>query len=161
MEAGRGDAATATPLGDASNAGDDAPSRLSSPPMTSPKTRPPWLAPLEHVLPEDFHRHRTDASLELMASLAPPAVKRTGARASKHERDVARWREEAGAVRDVLLRREADARADASPPYPSPYPLAAGIASGYPPRDIGTRPRGNPAREQGRCGARHLRGDRR
>ena len=112
MEAGRGDAATATPLGDASNAGDDAPSRLSSPPMTSPKTRPPWLAPLEHVLPEDFHRHRTDASLELMASLAPPAVKRTGARASKHERDVARWREEAGAVRDVLLRREADARAE-------------------------------------------------
>ena len=45
-----------------------------------------------------------------MQSLAPPSVKTTGTGATRLDRDVKRWREEAGQVSDILLRREHDER---------------------------------------------------
>ena len=82
----------------------------SVPPADRPRTRPPNLPPLDEILPDDLRVERTRAAIELMQSLAPPSVKTTGTGATRLDRDVKRWREEAGQVSDILLRREHDER---------------------------------------------------
>ena len=82
----------------------------SVPTAERPRTRPPNLRPLDEILPDDLRVERTRAAIELMQSLAPPSVKTTGTGATRLDRDVKRWREEAGQVSDILLRREHDER---------------------------------------------------
>ena len=82
----------------------------SVPTAERPRTRPPNLPPLDEILPDDLRVERTRAAIELMQSLAPPSVKTTGTGATRLDRDVKRWREEAGQVSDILLRREHDER---------------------------------------------------
>ena len=80
--------------------------------VATPRTRvpgkaskvPPNLAPLESVLPEDMRLAHTSTTLELMqAHVSATDTKRGDTRL---RRDVRRWRDEAGAVRDALLLRE-------------------------------------------------------
>ena len=82
----------------------------SVPTAARPRTRPPSLRPLDEMLPEDLRAERTRAAIELMQSLAPPSVKTTGTGTTRLDRDVKRWREDAGKVSDILLRREHDER---------------------------------------------------
>ena len=80
--------------------------------VVTPRTRvpgkaskvPPNLAPLESVLPEDMRLAHTSTTLELMQAHVSATDTKGGD--TRLRRDVRRWRDEAGAVRDALLLRE-------------------------------------------------------
>ena len=80
--------------------------------VATPRTRvpgkasnvPPNLAPLESVLPEDMRLAHTSTTLELMQAHVSATDTQRGD--TRLRRDVRRWRDEAGAVRDALLLRE-------------------------------------------------------
>ena len=80
--------------------------------VATPRTRvpgkaskvPPNLAPLESVLPEDMRLAHTSTTLELMQAHVSSTDTQRGD--TRLRRDVRRWRDEAGAVRDALLLRE-------------------------------------------------------
>ena len=80
--------------------------------VATPRTRvpgkaskvPPNMAPLESVLPEDMRLAHTSTTLELMQAHVSATDTKGGD--TRLRRDVRRWRDEAGAVRDALLLRE-------------------------------------------------------
>ena len=80
--------------------------------VATPRTRvpgkaskvPPNLAPLESVLPEDMRLAHTSTTLELMQAHASTNETKKGD--TRRQRDVQRWRDEAGEVRDALLLRD-------------------------------------------------------
>ena len=65
---------------------------------------PPNLAPLDAVLPEDMRLAHTSITLELMQAHASTNETKKGD--TRLQRDVRRWRDEAGEVRDALLLRD-------------------------------------------------------
>ena len=65
---------------------------------------PPNLAPLDAVLPEDMRLAHTSTTLELMQAHASTNETKKGD--TRLQRDVRRWRDEAGEVRDALLLRD-------------------------------------------------------
>ena len=80
--------------------------------VATPRTRvpgktskvPPNLAPLDAVLPEDMRLAHTSTTLELMQAHASTNETKKGD--TRRQRDVRRWRDEAGEVRDALLLRD-------------------------------------------------------
>ena len=80
--------------------------------VATPRTRvpgktskvPPNLAPLDAVLPEDMRLAHTSTTLELMQAHASTNETKKGD--TRRQRDVQRWRDEAGEVRDALLLRD-------------------------------------------------------
>lgn len=80
--------------------------------VATPRTRvpgktskvPPNLAPLDAVLPEDMRLAHTSTTLELMQAHAFTNETKKGD--TRRQRDVRRWRDEAGEVRDALLLRD-------------------------------------------------------
>ena len=80
--------------------------------VATPRTRvpgktskvPPNLAPLDAVLPEDMRLAHTSTTLELMQAHASRNETKKGD--TRRQRDVQRWRDEAGEVRDALLLRD-------------------------------------------------------
>ena len=78
--------------------------------VATPRTRvpgktskvPPNLAPLDAVLPEDMRLAHTSTTLELMQAHASTNETKKGD--TRRQRDVRRWRDEAGEVRDAATR---------------------------------------------------------
>ena len=72
--------------------------------------RPPGIAPLDAMLPEDMRIAHTSTSLELMQAHVQKTDSKKGD--TRRERDIQRWRDEAGDVRDTLLIRDEQLRVD-------------------------------------------------